>query len=234
MTCGMPGQLVRSHVNHGAMAVQLLMPELADQRFPGGRAPRAMPNPLTGAAGVLVSPAWASGVGLDASSSVDGGSGFASAFGSGAVGCAAGAAFLAPGRLAPAAMPRPLTGAAGALASGAADSDFASGCAAGADCVEAAVFLAPGRLAPPAMPSPLTGAAGALAFSVAGADGDCVSSAAFLAPGRLAPPAIPSPVTALAALSSAGAAAAVSAVSVSAVSFAGAIAVAADALGAAF
>src|SRR3984893_7872653 len=188
MTCGMPGQLVRSHVNHGAMAVQLLMPELADQRFPGGRAPRAMPNPLTGAAGVLVSPAWASAVGLDAGSSVDGGSGFASAFGSGAVGCAAGAAFLAPGRLAPAAMPRPLTGAAGAVASGdsAGGSDFASGAAAGADCVGAAVFFAPGRLAPPAMPRPLTGAAGALASSVAGAEADCGGAAVFLGPGALA------------------------------------------------
>ena len=59
---------------------------------------------------------------------------------------------MAPGRLAPPAMPNPLTGAAGASAVSA-----AGAWATGASTAAEAAFLAPGRLAPPAMPRPVTG-----------------------------------------------------------------------------
>ncbi|CPU17117.1 Uncharacterised protein [Mycobacteroides abscessus] len=103
-------------------------------------------------------------------------------------------AFLAPGRLAPAAMPSPLTGAAGAA------SAVGVAVEASAVLVSAAVFLAPGRLAPVAMPSPFTGAGAASVAAAASA-----GAAAFLAPGRLAPVAMPRPETGFA--SAAGAAA---------------------------
>ena len=178
-----------------------------------------MPRPFTGGAGVSPLPSL-EGSGAAADSPSVSGSGW------GAVGFAAGAAgaFLAPGRRAPGAMPRPLTsgsGLAGASAAASAGaSDFGSAGAAAAvsagvstfvSAGAAAGFLAPGRLAPAAMPRPLTSgsglagacavsagaSAGACAFaSVGAADAVCAGSAGvvFFAPGRLAPAAMPSPL----------------------------------------
>src|SRR6202171_2142264 len=76
------------------------------QRFPGGRAPQAIPNPLTGGPAVSPMPSLAEGSG----------SASGSGFGCGAVaGWAGVAVFFAPGRRAPAAMPRPFTGASGVV-----------------------------------------------------------------------------------------------------------------------
>src|SRR6202044_1981851 len=105
------------------LSIYFLIQQQPDQRLPGGRAPRAMPRPLTGAAGGAWPPSSPSlAAGVDWGSSFASGWGVASACGagSGVAGAAGAAVFLAPGRLAPAAIPRPLTGAAGALAAGAA------------------------------------------------------------------------------------------------------------------
>src|SRR5436309_812929 len=154
-----------------------------------------MPRPFAGAAGEpssLSVPApsagvvFASGSGFDSGSGVDSGAGFGSGSDvGGELGAAAAGAFLTPGRFAPAAMPSPLTGAAGALASVSwTGPDVVSGSAAVADCVAAsgftAVFFAPGRLAPPAMPSPLTGAAGADSVLASGSEEDVADSVAPL------------------------------------------------------
>nr|CRL58611.1 hypothetical protein CPGR_05955 [Mycolicibacterium fortuitum subsp. fortuitum DSM 46621 = ATCC 6841 = JCM 6387] len=116
---------------------------------------------------------------------------------------------MAPGRFAPAARPRPLTGAAGAAGASA-------GASAGAAEAAGAAFLAPGRLAPPAMPRPLTGAAGAAGASAGAAD--AAGAAAFLAPGRLAPPAMPRPLTGAGAAAGAAGASAAGAASAGAAS----------------
>src|ERR1700730_16365387 len=101
-------------------------------RLPGGRAPRAMPRPLTGGAGALPSPPPDDG----GVSAVDSGCA-AAGFGSAGAGSAGGVDFFAPGRLAPAAMPRPFTGAAaaglgGAACAGAGGAASAEGAGAGA------------------------------------------------------------------------------------------------------
>src|SRR4051794_19989379 len=100
--------MVRCHINHGLIAVQQIS-KSAVQRLPGGRAPFAMPKPLTGSEGASPFPSEdGSGDALD--SPADSGSGCGeSGFGAGA----AGAAVLAPGRRAPGAIPRPLTSGSG-------------------------------------------------------------------------------------------------------------------------
>src|SRR5882724_763288 len=101
-----------------------------------------MPRPTTGGSG------FAGSADSPLAEAVSVGSGFGSGS-AGFAGATAGAAFLAPGRRAPAAIPRPLTsgsglaGAAGVASAGAADAVSAAG---------AAAFLAPGRFAPPAIP----------------------------------------------------------------------------------
>ncbi len=169
--------------------------------MPGGRAPRAMPKPLTGGAGALPSPSAS-----DAGDVVADSGCAASGFDSVGVGSAGALDFFAPGRLAPAAMPSPLTGAGSALAwSGAAFGGWVTSVGGGdasAAGAASAAFFAPGRLVPAAMPSPLTGAASAgfCGVSVGFAGAEAAGAAAF-APGRFAPPAMPSPVTGLASLS---------------------------------
>jgi len=171
---------------------------------PGGRAPRAIPRPLTGAGGGAGSPL----LGVDGSGSRFA-SGSAIASGSASDGCGRAAsrgrlsrALLcsrAPG--APRDAPCPLTGAAGApVAAGAARCIGRGGSprpprelrslasAAGA------AFLAPGRLAPPAIPRPLTGAAGAAALRRSFGLG-LGRPVRLLGAGRLAPPEIPRPLT---------------------------------------
>src|SRR6478672_4115765 len=105
---GVDRHVVGGHVIHVLIAVQRICKN-AGQRLPGGRAPLAMPRPFTGGAGFSpLSSAEGSGAGLDSPSDSGSGCGTA-AFGA----CAAAAAFLAPGRLAPAAIPRPLTSGSG-------------------------------------------------------------------------------------------------------------------------
>ena len=141
------------------------------QRLPGGRAPFAIPRPFTG--GSVFSGCFA--VALAGSSGAAADSPSVSGSGCGAAGFAAGWAgdFLAPGRRAPGAMPRPLTGGSGRLsASGPVRRGLFGSAAVDAGsrmAVAAGAFLAPGRLAPAAMPRPLTsgsalaGSAGAAA-----------------------------------------------------------------------
>src|SRR6476469_9901103 len=104
-----------------------------------------MPRPFTGGAGVSPLPsADGSGAALDSPSEAGSGCG--------AAGFAAADAFFAPGRLAPGAMPSPLTSGSVLVGTSAAGASAVAGAA-------GAAFLAPGRLAPAAMPSPLVGAA---------------------------------------------------------------------------
>ena len=168
MSGGVQRHVVGGHVTHGLIAVQRLCKN-AGQRLPGGRAPLAMPRPFTGGAGFSpLSSAEGSGAGLDSPSDAGSGCG-AAAFGS----CGAAAAFLAPGRRAPAAMPSPLTSGSG-VAGWAGASGSGSGLAAsasGAARLGAAAFLAPGRRAPAAIPRPLTSGSGLAGSAAAGVGG---------------------------------------------------------------
>ena len=122
-----------------------------------------MPKPLTSTAGAAFGVA---GSGAGSAAAAGSAAGAASA-GAGAAGAATGA-FLAPGRRAPAAMPRPLTGSA-ALAGSSAAGAAAGAADSTAGAAAAGAFFAPGRFAPLAMPRPLTGSAALAGSSAAGA-----------------------------------------------------------------
>src|SRR5829696_623392 len=165
-----------------------------------------MPRPFTGGAAASTSPSLACGSGSEA---------VGEAAGAGSADCVGAAAgFLEPGRRAPAAMPRPLTGGSATVDFGSAAVDVGSEAvdtgSVALEGVGVVAFLAPGRFAPAAMPRPLTGSAlaGSAAAAASGA-GAAAAGAAFFAPGRFAPPAMPRPFTGAAAagFSAAGAAA---------------------------